>query len=294
MITVDNTPGSPYFGTVYVAWDTTNGSGGVPSTTGILVSRSTDEGKSFSRPVFASDTLGGPRFGFGADPFVAPDGTLHVAWHDYVANAVVESASTDGGQSFGPTRTIAPTVLPFETSVPAQASRGVVVYPACDADASQGPQRGTLYCSWMDANGASGTDIFEARSTDAGGTWSNPVVVNDDRAGVHNDQFNQWLAVDPVTGVVALSWNDTRLDRTHTATNVFAAQSVDGSSFSPNVRVTTAPTDESAPGADAGNQYGDYEGLDAYGGHVHPVWTDRRAALPNQLDEEVFTARLLE
>ena len=294
MITVDNDPSSPYLGTVYVAWDTTNGSGGVPSTTGIMVSRSTDEGKSFSRPVFASDTLGGPRFGFGADPFVAPDGTLHVAWHDFVANAVVQSSSTDGGLSFGPTRTVAPTVLPFGTSIPAQASRGVVVYPACDADASHGPHRGTLYCSWMDADGASGTDIFVARSTDAAHTWTHPIVVNDDRVGAHNDQFNQWLAVDPVTGVVAVSWNDTRLDPTHVATNVFAAESTDGRRFSPNVRVTTAPTDESAAGADAGNQYGDYEGIDAYGGHVHPVWTDRRAALPNRLDEEVFTTRLLE
>jgi hypothetical protein len=294
MITVDNSPRSPHFGTVYVAWDTTNGANGVPSTTGIKVSRSTDQGRSFSTPVFASDTLGGPRFGFGADPFVAPDGTLHVAWHDFVANALVESASRDGGRSFGPPRTIAPTVLPFDTTIPAQASRGVVVYPACDADTSHGPRRGTLYCSWMDAHGASGTDIFAARSTDEGRTWTRPVVVNDDRAGVHNDQFNQWLAVDPVTGVVALSWNDTRRDPQHRATNVFSAQSANGRSFSRNIRVTTAPTDESAAGADAGNQYGDYEGIDAYAGHVHPVWTDRRAALPNRLAEEVFTARLPE
>ena len=26
----------------------------------------------------------------GADPFVAPDGTLHVAWHDVQANAIVD------------------------------------------------------------------------------------------------------------------------------------------------------------------------------------------------------------
>jgi len=30
------------------------------------------------------------------------------------------------------------------------------------------------------------------------------------------------------------------------------------------------------PDADAGNQYGDYEGIVAFGGVVHPIWTDGR------------------
>ncbi|MGI8613417.1 MAG: hypothetical protein ACR2KL_05660 [Nocardioidaceae bacterium] len=97
-----------------------------------------------------------------------------------------------------------------------------------------------------------------------------------------------------MTGTVAVSWNDTRLDPTHLASYVFATESTNGRGYNANVRVTTAPTDERAPGADAGNQYGDYEGLDAYAGHIHPVWTDRRPGLPNRLDEEVFSARLLE
>jgi len=50
-------------------------------------------------------------------------------------------------------------------------------------------------------------------------------------------------------------------------------------------------TDETTPDANLGNQYGDYEGIDARGGIVHPIWTDRRARVAT-LDEETFTATI--
>jgi hypothetical protein len=294
MITVDTNPDSPHYNNVYVAWDTTNGTNGVPSTTGIKVSRSTDQGRTFSSPVFASQTLGGPRFGIGADPFVGPDGTLYVAWHDFVGNRIAVSSSTNGGRSFGATHTVAATVIPFATTVPPQDSRGVLVYPACEADTGTSAGRGTLYCSWMDADASGGTDIFEAHSADHAVSWSAAQRVNDDPAGAVNYQFNQWLAVDPSDGSVNISWNDSRLDPNDLSTDVFFARSMDGAaSFAPNVRVTTASTNETCCGADAGNQYGDYEGIDAIDGHIHPVWTDRRASVRRlHLGEEVFTAAL--
>jgi hypothetical protein len=287
-ITVDDNPLSPHRDTIYVAWDRFDGS--ASSFNGVLVSHSTDGGKSFSAPVFASSTASGPKGDIGADPFVSPDGTLHVAWHDVQNNAIVEASSADGGQSFGPPHTIAPTQVAFDVAIPAQASRGALVYPACGADASTGPNRSNLYCSWMDETATNGTDIFMSRSTNGGNTWSAPLRVNDDPTGVANDQFNQWLSVDPSNGSVNLSWNDTRNDPTHLSTDIFFAQSIDGGlSFGKNVQVTTAPTNETCCGADLGNQYGDYEGIAAFDGSVHPVWTDRRAAVA-ALDEEVFTA----
>ena len=75
---------------------------------------------------------------------------------------------------------------------------------------------------------------------------------------------------------------------------------VGGASFAANVKVTTAQTDESLanPCADAGNQYGDYEGIVAFGGVFHPLWTDGRLnctidrSTGQRVDEEVFTARV--
>ena len=119
-----------------------------------------------------------------------------------------------------------------------------------------------------------------------------PLRVNDDQAGVANDQFNQWLAIDPSDGSVNLSWNDTRNDPAHLSRDIFYARSTGGGpSFCKNVQVTTAPTNETCCGADLGNQYGDYEGIAAMNGSIHPIWTDRRAAVAS-LDEEIFTATI--
>jgi hypothetical protein len=289
-ITVDDSPSSPHKDTIYVTWDRFDGS--ASSYNGVLVSHSTDGGNTFSAPAFASSTAPGPKGDIGADPFVSPNGTLYVAWHDVQNNEIVEASSANGGQSFGPTQTISPTQVAFDIAIPAMATRRALVYPACGADTSTGPDRGNLYCSWMDETPANGTDIFLSRSTDGGRTWSPPVRVNDDPTGVANDQFNQWLSDDPADGSVNMSWNDTRNDPAHLSTDIFYARSVNGGlSFSKNVQVTTAPTNETCCGADLGNQYGDYEGIAAMDGSIHPVWTDRRAAIA-ALDEEIFSATI--
>jgi REP element-mobilizing transposase RayT len=293
IITVDTNPASLFRDTIYAAWDNATGGNGKPSSSNaILVSRSSDGGVNFSQPVFASDTLGGPQEVIGADPFVGPDGRLHVAWNDILHNTIAESTSSDGGMTFGPTRVVAPKQAAFDVGIPAMSSRRALVYPACGADASGGASNGTLYCSWMDTTSSNGTDIFVSHSTDGGSSWSAPLRVNNDPIGVPNDQFNQWLAVDPIDGSVNLSWNDTRNDPTHVSTDIYYSRSTTGGlSFSPNAKVTSATTNESCCGADLGNQYGDYEGIAALGGSIHTVWTDRRASVA-ALDEEVFTATL--
>jgi hypothetical protein len=212
---------------------------------------------------------------------------------------LVVNSSLDGGVTFGQPQTLSPTVVAFDDAIPAMASRRALLYPACDADRSSGPNRGTLYCSWMDETASNGTDIFVARSVDRGASWSTPLRVNDDPAGVRKDQFNQWLSVDPTNGSVNLSWNDARNDPADVKTDIFSSQSTNGGlSFAPNVKVTTAMSDESAanPFADAGNQYGDYEGIVAFGGSIHPIWTDGRfdgtvdPATGVTIGEEIFTA----
>ncbi len=290
MITVDTNPSSAHFNTVYVAWDNASFNQGKSSNNDVvLVSSSSDHGVTFSSPVPASPSQGGQAAVIGADPFVAPNGTLFVAWTDAINPAVRVAASADGGQSFGPAQLIAHTLAVFETRPPAQAVRGALIYPACAADAG-----GRLYCSWSDATASSGVGVFVSHSDD-GSSWTAPVRVDD--SAVLNDQFNQWLSVDPITQNVVLTWYDTRNDSTRKSTNYFLSESKNrGATFSANLQVATAATDETVTGANLGNQYGDYEGVAAFNGSIHPIWTDRRAriaAVPG-LDEEIFTATIKE
>lgn len=302
MIAVDANPTSPFRDSVYVAWDNaSNNQGKSSANDALLFSRSTDGGLTFSTPLAVNNLNGGPSSVIGADPFVGPNGEVYVAWHDVQNNLLAVNRSLDGGATFGQPATIAPTVVVFDDGIPAMASRRALLYPACDADRSGGANHGTLYCSWMDETPANGTDIFVARSIDRAASWGAPVRVNDDPTGVRKDQFNQWLAVDPITGSVNVSWNDARNDPADTKTDIYFGQSTNGGvSFAANLKVTPATSDESAanPYADAGNQYGDYEGITAYGGHIHPIWTDGRfdatidPATGQRVGEEVFTAAI--
>ena len=277
MITVDT--GTAHHNRVYVAWDhATGNSSSTKNGNNVLLSYSDDGGQTFSAPVSVSGTFTGKTGGIGADPYVTADGTLHVAWQDYAHGTIVDAASTDGGLTFSSPQTIS-TVAAFQFNVAAQSSRGALVYPACGSFGT------TLYCSYMDGSDAA-TNVFVAKSTDGGATWTSTQVPGG------GDQFNQWLAVDPSDGSVNVAYYDTG---THGATpTIFTlARSTDGGASYTATAIANAPTDETccAPSVNLGNQYGDYEGVAAWNGIVRPVWVDRRDdVIDLGLREEVFTA----
>ena len=301
MITTDRNGSSPFRDRVYIAWDAA--SGGSATGGGVLVATSSDGGKTFG--IVRVDDPHGPGRAIGAVPFTGPNGELYVAWNDFAANTIAFSRSFDGGASFGGRTVIAPKTIPFDIGIPAEFSRRALVYPACDADRSTGPHRGRLYCSWMDA-GERGTDIFLSTSDDRGSSWSSPRPVGD-RLGFAVDRFNHWLAVDPITGDVVVSFYDTRNDTTgqRFETDIYLARSKDGgATFAPDIRVSTESSNEHdcnglfpCSAIDYGNQQGDYEGVASYGGVAHPIWTDSRqntdpapGCRTGMKMEEVFTA----
>jgi len=279
MITVDT--GSVHHNRVYVSWDNATGSSSSDKNgNNVLLSYSDNGGLTFSAPVSVSGPFKGRTGGIGADPYVTADGTVHVAWQDYAHGTISDAASSDGGQIFSPPHVIAP-VNAFQFNVAAEASRGALVYPSC------GSYQTALYCSYMNGSDAA-TNVYVAKSTDGGVTWTSTAVPTG------GDQFDQWLAVDPSDGSVNVAYYDSA---THGATSTLytLARSTDGGSTYSAAAVANAPTDESccSPSVDLGNQYGDYEGIAAYGGIVRPVWTDRRQAVIDLgLREEVFTATL--
>ena len=311
-IACDTNLTSPFRDNVYVAWDTTQGA----ATSRINLARSIDHGVTFSVQRIDDTNSGNGAAEIGADPAVGPNGEVYVAWLDITHSTLRIDRSFNGGATFGSDSTITPMIIPFDTGIPSIKVRRALVYPSIDVDRSNGPHRGRLYCAWTDqadqttafVDGAE-TDIFFAFSDDGGLNWSSPLRIADDVVGA--DQFYQWLSVDPTDGSVNISWYDTRNDAAKRKTDIYFARSTDGgSTFSPNVRVTTASTDESCPvceaciaqsgfnacssfcrqscDAEIFNQYGDYSGIASFGGVSHPIWTDRRTG--QRLNEEVFTA----
>lgn len=303
MITADANVASPFRDSVYVAWDAATGGS---TSGGIRVARSRDHGATFA--VTRVDDPRGQGRGIGAVPFVGPNGEVYVAWNDFAANTIAFNRSLDGGVTWDQPRVVARKRLAFDIAIPAEFNRGALVYPACDTDRSRGARRGRLVCSWMDLTPAGNTDIFTSFSDDGGTTWTAPLAATDRIAGV--DRFNHWLAVDPVTGDVNLSFYDTRNDTTgdRFMTDVYFSQSrTGGASFLPNVRVTDVSSNEHdcnglfpCNAINYGNQQGDYEGLASFGGVSHAIWTDSRDQLDPAADcrtglamEEVFTARIV-
>jgi hypothetical protein len=303
MITADTNLASPFRDNVYIAWDAAVGGS---TSGGVRLARSTDHGATFTTTRI--DDPKGPGSAIGADPFVGPNGELYVAWNDYHANTIAFNRSFDGGVTWDTESVIASKLIPFDIAIPAEFRREALVYPACDADRSSGPNRGRLYCSWMDLTDDGTTDILLAYSDDRGETWSSPASVTDPVAGLV-DRFNQWLSVDPVTGEVNVAFYDTRNDTTgeRYETDYYLSTSTDGGlTWLPNVRVSTESSNEHdcdgvfpCAGINYGNQQGDYEGLVSYGGVSHLIWTDSRRQLDSAtgcrrpyLMEEVFTARV--
>ena len=285
-ITVDTNRRSAFFGRIYVVWDHASNLAGTSSSTkngnNILASHSDDGGVTFSEPVSVSGNFTGRTGGIAADPYVTKDGTLHVAWQDYVHLTIADASSTDGGQTFSSPHVIA-LVGGFDLGIPAMAVRRALVYPSCDSSGS------SLYCSFMNGSDTA-AQVFFSKSTDGGRTWTSPKAMP---AG--GDQFNQWLAVDHSNGSINIAYYDTADDPTKVSTRYTLARSTDGGNTFTAAPVANARTDESCcrPSVNLGNQYGDYEGLAAAGGIVRPVWTDRRQAVIDLgLREEVFTAAL--
>jgi hypothetical protein len=303
IIAADTNLSSPFRDNVYIAWDAAVGGS---ASGGVRFARSTDHGATFTTTRI--DDPKGPGASIGADPFVGPKGEVYVAWNDYKANTITFNRSLNGGATFGTPIVVASKLIPFDIAIPAESFREALVYPACDVDRSSGPNRGRLYCSWMDLTDDGTTDILLAYSDDQGSSWSHAAPVTDQLETLV-DRFNHWLSVDPVTGAVNVAFYDTRNDTTgeRFETDYFLSTSTDGGvTWLPNVRVSTESSNEHdcdgefpCEAINYGNQQGDYEGLVSFGGVSYPIWTDSRRQLEAAtgcrrpfLMEEVFTARV--
>jgi hypothetical protein len=257
---VADTSTSRYAGNLYVGWTRWR-----LTDSQMVLSRSTDDGKTWSEPVEIDAHPGLPRDDNGAaegfDGTVGPDGRLYAIWSQ--DNDIFFVTSRDGGKTFTRARAIihtAPIMFAIETLERANG------FPQIAID----PHTQRLYVTWSDYRNGD-LDIFCSTSTDHGKKWSEPVRVNNDPVHDGADQFFQWLAVDPVDGSANVIFYDRRADPTGRTQTVTLARSTDGGSNFQNYAWTTEPFQA------GGVFFGDYSGIAAYGGRVYGVWTEKPA-----------------
>jgi hypothetical protein len=232
---VDRT-GGRFDGNVYICWSRFVGVGG---RTKISFSRSTDSGRTFSRPIelsFGKDVQ-------GCDIAIEHDGDVYVAWGTRQTPSAIDAEglaiarSTDGGASFAPAHQIARFTryfpsdgdrncgdgallcpsqfvffrVPLEPRITADPS-GMLpgVYATYNAvDPATVVPSTTSYSSAGANSGLVGRSVvYVIRSLDDGASWSAPVAV--DPAGGRGHQY--FSDIDALGGKMVAVWQDNRTD----------------------------------------------------------------------------------
>ena len=258
--TSDLNPSSPFANNLYCSWTRFG------TSIQILLVRSTDEGVTWSSPVTVSDQS----VVQGSFPAVGPNGELYVAWLGYnVTDRIMFDKSTDGGVTFGTDIIISNATNSW--------------FPHMAVDLSGGPRNGYIYVTWGDDRNGD-DDAFLSYSSDGGDTWSSPMTINNDPAGEGKLQYWPSVAISEL-GEISIIFYDTRNTVNNNFIEAYIARSTDGGVTFTNELMSTEPSPTSTPNGDV--RFGDYIGIDAYGGYVVPVWTDERAG---GYDMDIYTA----
>jgi hypothetical protein len=212
---------------VYVVWQA--------KTTGkyqIIFAKSTDGGATFSAPVNISANQGDSSY----PKIIAHGNDIYVAWSFTVTNKdydVLFTKSTDGGAT-------------FSTPVNISNNSGDSGLPQMAVSGNN------VYVTWEN-NGLGNFEVFVAKSTDGGNTFTLPANVSNNKSPSGAPQ------IIASGNNVYVSW----MDKTLGNYDVFVAKSSNaGSTFGTPVNVSKAPKDSG------------YQQMAASGNNIYVVWTE--------------------
>lgn len=260
----------PYAGNLYIAWTRWT-----LTDSRMVLSRSTDDGKTWTEPVEIDRQRGLPRDDNGAlegfDGTVGSDSTLYAVWS--LGDDIQLTTSRDGGRTFSKPRSILHTAPIMFAVQDFERANG---FPQIAVDPHSGDYKHAhLYVTWSDYRNGD-IDVYCARSTDGGRHWGSAVRVNNDPVHDGADQFFQWLTVDPVSGALSVIFYDRRGDPANRKTTVTLARSTDGGQTFTNYAWTTAPFTAT------GDFMGDYSGIASYNNRVYGAWTEETKPKPGE------------
>jgi hypothetical protein len=297
LIAVDNNPGSPHYGRIYVTYTKfhiqPNGfsdycpiqlsyTDSIPTQNPALTT--------WSHTAIQPDNPGGNGTGSSAnqfsDPVVERNGTLDVGFvsencNDSIDPHLLFQRSTDGGQTFLPAAvqidkpgqyadfddgTGSDTIPPTHFRAPNTPSL------------AYSPPTGKLLFVYQNNvnRPASAADISYQTSTDGGLHWSDARFLSTASGQpAPNDQFFPWAA-STESGRFYVIWFDRRLDPDNVRINTWQAVSGnDAASFS-SEKISSQDWNPNDGFFSSGAFIGDYNGLAASDQQVYPVWTDGR------------------
>jgi hypothetical protein len=309
-LAVDVGPTSPFRNSVYMTWTRFHYADRAATQyleSPIFFSVSRDGGQTWSAPKEISGanpgicTFSGTALPYDgrcredqfASPVVAPDGTIYVAYENEQAvndgqfrDQYLVVKSTDSGATWSaPAR--ASDILrdggsDYPVNVQGRQTLSNSQFRVNSAgDLALDPASGALSVVWSDnRNGtaaSTNTDVFFARSTDGGSTWSRPAPV----LSAPNDQFYPWAAVAP-DGTLEVSYMDRSYDAANSKYGITLARLASGTRSFTSTRIDTGLSDPNnarwfATSSGQTTFLGDYTGLTiGSDGVAHPLWTDMR------------------
>jgi hypothetical protein len=298
LIAVDNNPGSPHYGRIYVTYTKfhiqPNGfSDYCPLQLSYTDSIPTQNPSlsTWSHTAIQPDNPGGDGTGSSAnqfsDPVVETNGTLDVGFVSENCNNSFDphllfQKSTDGGQTF-----LASAVQidkPGQYADFQDAGLDDTLPPTNfrapnTPSLAYSPTTGKLLFVYQNNvnRPVSKADISYQTSGDGGLTWSDAHFLSTESSGqpAANDQFFPWAAADE-SGRFYVIWFDRRLDPANVRINTWqAVSSNDAASFS-SAKISSQDWDPNQGFFTSGAFIGDYNGLAASTDAVYAVWTDGR------------------
>ncbi len=301
LIAVDNNPGSPFAGRMYIAWTNFAIASG-----GAIQVKFSDDGVNWS----SAETLDNTAFPVVAQsawPAVAPNGDVYVAWlhYDNFSNGPIDirvSRSTNGGDTFTPvTDPLTNATSPRSQSASANCGRpalnGNIRYlpgpqltvtpPAAEGG---NPVVHVVYSYDPDGfNVGDVVNVYYRRSTDNGASWSTELQLNE--VGT-NDQYFPTIATDG-TKLIA-SWYDRQYDGGNLLQDYQRRVSNDaGLTWQASERVTDVSSPIRIDPNLAACYHGDYDqSLITATGSQHVQWADDRNLCcgdPPRNDPDVWT-----
>lgn len=224
----------------------------------------------FLFPVISYDVLQAPT------PVVAPNGDVYVCWIDISQYGIQGSPgtvklkkSTNGGQSFGSTITVASTFTVWKYGISS-------FYPSTIPTIAIDQSNGFIYVAYTQYDRGY-LNIYYTRSTDGGISWNTPSVAT---SSTTNHQFMPFLSIGS-TGIISLFYCE---GSSNTCDYYITQSHNNGLSFStPHYRVTNQ---SSIPlnAKNASFHGGDYIGISQLDAdNIYPVWFDFRSGVGSEI-----------